>query len=195
MRRIVLATLLSHMITAVYTEWYTEGYTENNRTNIKLILSSFFYIQYTYSLSSSAQYSPLLDIGLSNFSSSCSISGYSHPPPASRPAQIVTAPGLKTSYTTFTETRSPLQNSFITLYFFFIHQIWVLPFESKNKINWIIFKCSQHLNKSTKISLPLDRTLHNGFPIFVYFLFFVFALIFFLKVKPSIMLPRRNPFC
>jgi hypothetical protein len=35
---------------------------------------------------------------------------YSHPAPASSPAQIVTPPGLMASYTTF--TRSPLQNSF-----------------------------------------------------------------------------------
>jgi hypothetical protein len=34
--------------------------------------------------------SPLLDIGLSNFSPSRSIFGYTHPAPASRPAQIVT---------------------------------------------------------------------------------------------------------
>jgi hypothetical protein len=40
--------------------------------------------------SSSAYHSPLLDIGLSNLSPSRSIFGYSHPPPASRPAQIVT---------------------------------------------------------------------------------------------------------
>jgi hypothetical protein len=58
--------------------------------------------------SSSAYYSPLLDIGLSNVSLDLR-----HPPaPASRPAQIVTPPGLRMSYTTFTETRSPLQNSF-----------------------------------------------------------------------------------
>jgi hypothetical protein len=31
---------------------------------------------------------------------------------SSRPAQIVTPPGLRASYTTFTETRSPLQKSF-----------------------------------------------------------------------------------
>jgi hypothetical protein len=54
----------------------------------------------------SAQYSPLLEIGLSN---------YSHPAPASRSAQIVTPPGLRVSYNTFTETRSPLQNSFIPM--------------------------------------------------------------------------------
>jgi hypothetical protein len=54
-------------------------------------------------VSSSAHHSPLLDIGLSNSSSSRSIFGYSHSGPA---------PGLKTSYTTFTMTRSPLQNSF-----------------------------------------------------------------------------------
>jgi hypothetical protein len=58
------------------------------------------------SWSSSAHYSPLLDKGHSNFSPSRSIFGYSCP------AQIVTPPGLRASYTTFTETRSPLQNSF-----------------------------------------------------------------------------------
>jgi hypothetical protein len=47
-------------------------------------------------------------IGLSNFSPSRSIFGYSYPAPASRPEQIVTLPGLRASYTTFTETRSPL---------------------------------------------------------------------------------------
>jgi hypothetical protein len=49
--------------------------------------------------------SPMLDIGLSNFSPSRPILGYSHPAPTSRPAQIVTPPGLRASYTTFTETR------------------------------------------------------------------------------------------
>jgi hypothetical protein len=62
--------------------------------------------------SSSAYYSPLLDIGLSNLSPPRSIFGYSHPAPASRPAQIVTSPGLRASYTRFTLTRYPLQNSF-----------------------------------------------------------------------------------
>jgi hypothetical protein len=62
--------------------------------------------------SSSAYYSPLLDIGLSNLSPCHSIFDYSHPALASRPAQIVTPPGLRASYTTFTKTRSPLQNSF-----------------------------------------------------------------------------------
>jgi hypothetical protein len=62
--------------------------------------------------SSSAYYSLLLDIGFSNLSASSSIIGYSHPAPASRPAQIVTPPGLRASYTTFTWTRSPVQNSF-----------------------------------------------------------------------------------
>jgi hypothetical protein len=46
------------------------------------------------SSSSSAHHSPLLDIGLSKFSPSRSILGYSHPAPASRPAQVVTPPGL-----------------------------------------------------------------------------------------------------
>jgi hypothetical protein len=55
------------------------------------------------SSSSSAHYNPLLDIGVSNLSPSRSIFGYSHPAPASRTAQIVTPPGLRTSYTTFTK--------------------------------------------------------------------------------------------
>jgi hypothetical protein len=64
------------------------------------------------SSSSSAHHSPLLGIGLSKFSPSRSIFGHSHPAPASRPAQVVTPSGLRASYTTFTKTRSPLQNSF-----------------------------------------------------------------------------------
>jgi hypothetical protein len=64
------------------------------------------------SSSSSAHYSPLLDVGLSNFLPSRSIFGYSHPAPASRPAQIVTPPGVRASHTTFTKKRSPLPNSF-----------------------------------------------------------------------------------
>jgi hypothetical protein len=51
-------------------------------------------------------------MGLSNFSPSRSNFGYSHPAAASRPTQIVTPPGPRTSHTTFTETRCPLQNSF-----------------------------------------------------------------------------------
>jgi hypothetical protein len=42
------------------------------------------------------------------FSPSRSIFDYSHSAPVSRPAQIVTPPGLRESYTTFTETRSPI---------------------------------------------------------------------------------------
>jgi hypothetical protein len=42
-----------------------------------------------------AHYSPLLEIGLSNFSLSRFIFGYSHPAPAIRPSQIVTSPGLR----------------------------------------------------------------------------------------------------
>jgi hypothetical protein len=41
-----------------------------------------------------------------------SILGYLHPAPASRSAQIVTPSGPRASYTKFTETRSPLWNSF-----------------------------------------------------------------------------------
>jgi hypothetical protein len=62
--------------------------------------------------SSSAQCSPLLAIGLSNFLPFCSIFGYSLPAPSSRPEQIVTPTSPRASYITFTETRSPLQNSF-----------------------------------------------------------------------------------
>jgi hypothetical protein len=54
------------------------------------------------SSSSSAYYSPLLDIGLFNVSPSRSIFSYSHKAPASRLAQIVTPPGLRASCTTFT---------------------------------------------------------------------------------------------
>jgi hypothetical protein len=53
-----------------------------------------------------------MDKGLFNCSPSRSIFNYSHPAPASPSAQIVTLPGLRASYTTFTETRSLLQNSF-----------------------------------------------------------------------------------
>jgi hypothetical protein len=79
---------------------------------LQLIKTNEPYLCVTSSSLSSAHHSPLLDIGLSNFSLSRSILGYSHPAPASRSAQIVTPPGLKASYTTFTETRPPLQNSF-----------------------------------------------------------------------------------
>jgi hypothetical protein len=53
------------------------------------------------SSSSSTYYIPVLDMGLSNLSPSRSICGYSHPTPTTRPAQIVTPPGLRASYTTF----------------------------------------------------------------------------------------------
>jgi hypothetical protein len=69
-------------------------------------------IYFMISSLSSAHYSPLLDIGISNSSPFCSIFGYFHPAPASHPAQIVTPSGRRASYTMFTETRSPLQNSF-----------------------------------------------------------------------------------
>jgi hypothetical protein len=48
-------------------------------------------------------HSPLLNIGLSNFSPFLSIFGYPNLAPARRPVQIVTPPGLRASYTTFTE--------------------------------------------------------------------------------------------
>jgi hypothetical protein len=57
-------------------------------------------------------YSPLLDIGLFNISSSRSIFGYSHPALANRPEEIFIPHGLIASFTTFTETRSPFQHSF-----------------------------------------------------------------------------------
>jgi hypothetical protein len=62
----------------------------------------------SHSSSSSGHYRPLLDISLSNISPSHSIYslGYSHSAPASFPAQIVTPPSLRASYTT------SLQNSF-----------------------------------------------------------------------------------
>jgi hypothetical protein len=48
-----------------------------------------FELLYYASSSSSAYYNPLLAIGLANIPPSRSIFGYSHPAPASRPAQIV----------------------------------------------------------------------------------------------------------
>jgi hypothetical protein len=54
----------------------------------------------------------MLEMVLSNASPSRSIFGYSHPAPVSRSAQIVTQLRLKASYITFTDMRSPLQNSF-----------------------------------------------------------------------------------
>jgi hypothetical protein len=60
--------------------------------------------------SSSAHNSPLLDIGLYNFSPSRSIFGYSHPAPASCANRHSTR--LRPSYTTFTKTRFPILNSF-----------------------------------------------------------------------------------
>jgi hypothetical protein len=62
----------------------------NNKSELKRNLD-------TSSSSSSAQYSPLLDIDFSKFSPSRSTFGYSHPAPTSRPAQIVTPPGLRSS--------------------------------------------------------------------------------------------------
>jgi hypothetical protein len=53
-----------------------------------------------------------MDIDLSYFSPFHSIFGYLHPALASRRAQIVTPPGPRASYTTLTESQSPLQNSF-----------------------------------------------------------------------------------
>nr|XP_032516719.1 uncharacterized protein LOC116769667 [Danaus plexippus plexippus] len=64
------------------------------------------------SSSSSAYIGPLLNIGLSNCTPLRSIFGYSHPAPASHPAQIVTPPCLRTSYTPVAKKRSPLKNSF-----------------------------------------------------------------------------------
>jgi hypothetical protein len=49
--------------------------------------------------------------GLSDYSPFRSIFGCSHPALANRPAQIVTPPGLRASYTAFIETWSPFQNS------------------------------------------------------------------------------------
>lgn len=55
-----------------------------------------------------AYHSPLLYISLSNCPALSSNLGFSRPATASHLAQIVTKPGLWTSYTTFTEARSPL---------------------------------------------------------------------------------------
>ncbi|PZC81774.1 hypothetical protein B5X24_HaOG212218 [Helicoverpa armigera] len=60
------------------------------------------------SSSSSAYRSPLLDIGLSKCTPLRSIFGFSHPAPASRLAQVIAPPCLRTSYTTFAEAWSPL---------------------------------------------------------------------------------------
>jgi hypothetical protein len=56
--------------------------------------------------------SPLQCTSPCNFSPSHSIFGYLHPTPASRLAHIIIPPDLRASYTSFTETRFPLQNSF-----------------------------------------------------------------------------------
>jgi hypothetical protein len=80
-----------------------------NNNNLYLFLhKAYNNLLFYQSSSSSAHYRPLLDIGLSIFSPSRSIFGYSYPAPASHPAQVVTPPGLRASYSTFTETGSPL---------------------------------------------------------------------------------------
>jgi hypothetical protein len=83
--------------------WLQVPFTRKNLCSTSRDINSLMMIVIvSYSSSSSAHYSPLMEIALSNFSSSRSIFGYSHPAPASRPAQIVTPPGLRASYTTFT---------------------------------------------------------------------------------------------
>jgi hypothetical protein len=82
--------------------------------------------------------SPLQDISLSNFSASRSIFGYSYPAPASRPVQIGTPPGLRATYTTFTETRSPLQNSFTpAIVGSTAHIASPLPFQHANAVCYV----------------------------------------------------------
>jgi hypothetical protein len=88
------------------TQWVAGSITAHTCMNILFVLNLGL-----YSSSSSVHFSPLLDIDISNLSPR-SIFDSSHPAPAIRPAQILTPPGLRASYTTFTETRSPLQNSF-----------------------------------------------------------------------------------
>jgi hypothetical protein len=53
-----------------------------------IVTPHLFFTRTRTSSSTSAHYSPLLDIALNNFSPSRSTLGYSHPAPASRPAQI-----------------------------------------------------------------------------------------------------------
>nr|XP_032523152.1 uncharacterized protein LOC116774514 [Danaus plexippus plexippus] len=88
--------------------------------------------------SASAYIGPLLNIGLSNCTPLRSIFGYSHPAPASHLAQIVTPPCLRTSYTTFAETRSPLKNSFTpTVVSSAANMVSSLPLQLANPVGYV----------------------------------------------------------
>jgi hypothetical protein len=107
----------------------------------------------TSTSSSSVHYSPPLDIGLSNFSLSPSLFGYSHPAPASRSAQIVSSPGLRASYTTFTETRSTLQKSFTPVVIGYTADMASpLPLQNSNTVCYFddFRSLSDHLTTSDK---------------------------------------------
>jgi hypothetical protein len=70
-------------------------------------------LRYIASSSSSADYSPLLDIGLSNSHLAWSSATRIQLPPAVlRKSSLHLAWGRSVGHTTFTETRSPFQNSF-----------------------------------------------------------------------------------
>jgi hypothetical protein len=80
----------------------------------------------------------MLDIGLSNFSPSHSIFGYLYPAPASRSSHNVIPPGPKASNTTFTETRSPLQNSFTrTVVDSTVNMASPLPLQRNNTMSYV----------------------------------------------------------
>jgi hypothetical protein len=97
----------SYIVVRRFASVDTFCYRQGTGNRVAVSSSSNRILCYRHGTLSSAHCSPLLD-----YSPSRSIFGYSHPAPASRPAQIFTPPSLKASYTTFTETRSPLQNSF-----------------------------------------------------------------------------------
>jgi hypothetical protein len=66
------------------------------------------------------------------------IFGYSHSAPASCPAQIVSPLDLRESYTTFTETRSPFQNSFTpALVGSTADMASPLPFQHANTVRYV----------------------------------------------------------
>jgi hypothetical protein len=115
------------------------------------------------SSSSSAHYSPLLDIGLSNCFPSHWIFDFSHPAPANRPAQIVTSPGLRVSYTTFIETWSPLQNSLsLTVVFSTADMTSSLPLQRANTVCYVgdFSFLSDHLVSD---SIPQRNPEHSSF--------------------------------
>jgi hypothetical protein len=58
-----------------------------------------------------------------------------HRAPANRPTQIVTSPGLRVSYTTFIETRSPVQNSFTAT----ADMASPLPLQCTNTVFYVFF--------------------------------------------------------